>query len=50
MSVEDGDAYRRAIEAISRGDANALDALLAFDIADHNGTAGQPLGRDGFTH
>ena len=50
MSVENDDVYRRAIAAISRGDADALDALLAADIVDHNGIAGQPPGRDGFKH
>jgi steroid delta-isomerase-like uncharacterized protein len=44
------DLYRRTIEAISRGDADALDALLAPDIVDHNPIPGQPAGRDGFKH
>ena len=44
------DVYRRTIEAISRGDADALDALLAPDIVDHNPIPGQPAGRDGFKH
>ena len=40
--------YRRAIEAIGRGDADALDALLAPDVVDHNPVPDQPPGLDGF--
>jgi steroid delta-isomerase-like uncharacterized protein len=44
------DVYRRTIEAISLGDADALDALLAPDIVDHNPIPGQPAGRNGLKH
>jgi len=44
------DVYRRAIEAVGRGDGDALDALLAPDMTDHNPMPGQPPGREGFKH
>jgi steroid delta-isomerase-like uncharacterized protein len=42
------DAYRRIIEAISRGDAEGLDELMAPEIVDHNPIPNQAPGRDGF--
>ena len=40
--------YRRAIEAISRGDAAALEQLLAPDVVDHNPMPDQSPGVEGF--
>ena len=50
MSAEEQlkDAYRRIIEAISRGDADGLDELIAPDVVDHNPIPNQAPGRDGF--
>jgi steroid delta-isomerase-like uncharacterized protein len=42
------DAYRRIIDAISRGDADGLDELIAPDVVDHNPIPDQAPGRDGF--
>ena len=42
------DAYRRIIDAISRGDADGLDELLAPHLIDHNPVPGQAPGRNGF--
>jgi steroid delta-isomerase-like uncharacterized protein len=42
------DVYRRIIEAISRGDADALDELMAPDIVDHNPVPDQAPGAEGF--
>jgi steroid delta-isomerase-like uncharacterized protein len=42
------DAYRRIIDAISRGDADALDELVAPEIVDHNPVPDQAPGREGF--
>ena len=51
MMVErPADVYRRTIDAISRGDADALDALLTPDVVDHNPVVGQPHGLPGFKH
>ena len=50
MSTEDQskDAYRRIIDAISRGDAVGLDELIAPDVIDHNPIPNQAPGREGF--
>ena len=42
------DAYRRIIEAISRGDADALDELMTPDVVDHNPVPDQAPGVEGF--
>jgi steroid delta-isomerase-like uncharacterized protein len=42
------DAYRQIIDAISRGDAERLDDLMAPEIVDHNPIPNQAPGRDGF--
>jgi steroid delta-isomerase-like uncharacterized protein len=41
-------AYRRIIEAINVGDFDALDALFAADMVDHNPVPGQVPGLAGF--
>jgi steroid delta-isomerase-like uncharacterized protein len=43
------DVYRGVIAAISEGDADRLDALLAPDLLDHNPVPGQAAGSAGFT-
>jgi ketosteroid isomerase-like protein len=43
-------AYRAIIEAISAGDLDRLDQLVAADLADHSPAPGQPPGRVGFKH
>jgi steroid delta-isomerase-like uncharacterized protein len=50
MSAEDElkDAYRRIIDAISGGDAEGLNKLVAPDLVDHNPLPNQAPGRDGF--
>jgi steroid delta-isomerase-like uncharacterized protein len=50
MSTEEQlkDAYRRIVDAISRGDADGLDELIAPDVVDHNPIPDQAPGRDGF--
>lgn len=50
MTPEDQlkDVYRRIIDAISRGDADGLDELIAPDLIDHNPTPDQAPGREGF--
>src|SRR5215204_3111044 len=40
--------YRRVIEAVNAGDFDALDALFAADMADHNPVPGQVPGLTGF--
>ena len=40
-------AYRRIILAVSEGDADALDELVAEDIVDHNPIPDQAPGREG---
>lgn len=42
------DIYRRIIDAISRGDAEALDELMTPDIVDHNPVPDQAPGVEGF--
>lgn len=42
------DVYRRIIDAISRGDADALDELVAPDVVDHNPVPDQAPGVEGF--
>ena len=42
------DAYRQIIDAITRGDAEGLDELMAPEIVDHNPIPNQAPGRDGF--
>jgi predicted ester cyclase len=42
------DVYRRVIAAVSNGDADALDDLLAPDMVDHNPLPGQAPGSSGF--
>ena len=44
------EVYRRTIEAIGHGDADALDELLSPDVVDHNPLPGQPPGLTGFKH
>jgi steroid delta-isomerase-like uncharacterized protein len=41
-------AYRRIVDAISLGDADHLEELLAPDLVDHNPIPNQAPGRDGF--
>jgi len=41
-------AYRRIIEAVNAGDFDALDALFATDMVDHNPVPGQVPGLVGF--
>ena len=41
-------AYRRIIEAVNAGDFDALDALFAADMVDHNPVPGQVPGLAGF--
>jgi steroid delta-isomerase-like uncharacterized protein len=41
-------AYRRIIEAVNAGDFDALDALFAADVPDHNPVPGQVPGLTGF--
>jgi steroid delta-isomerase-like uncharacterized protein len=41
------DVYRRIIDAISRGNADALDELMAPDIVDHNPVPDQVPGVEG---
>jgi steroid delta-isomerase-like uncharacterized protein len=50
MSTEEQlkDAYRHIIDALSRGDADGLDELIAPDVVDHNPIPDQVPGRDGF--
>jgi steroid delta-isomerase-like uncharacterized protein len=45
---ENKEVYRRIIEAISRGDVDALDELVAADLVDHNPVPDQVPGREGF--
>jgi steroid delta-isomerase-like uncharacterized protein len=42
------DVYRRIIDAVSRGDADALDELMGADFVDHNPISNQAPGREGF--
>ncbi|HEV8421494.1 MAG TPA: ester cyclase [Actinomycetota bacterium] len=42
------DIYRNIIDAIGRGDADALDELMAPDIVDHNPVPDQAPGVQGF--
>jgi steroid delta-isomerase-like uncharacterized protein len=42
------EAYRRIIDAISRGDTTALDELMAPDVVDHNPVPDQASGVEGF--
>ena len=50
MSAENElkDGYRRIIDAISRGDADRLDELMAPDVVDHNPIPNQAPGLEGF--
>ena len=41
------ETYRRIIDAISRGDADGFDTLIAPDIVDHNPIPDQAPGREG---
>jgi len=41
------ETYRRIIDAISRGDADGFDELIAPDIVDHNPIPDQAPGSDG---
>jgi steroid delta-isomerase-like uncharacterized protein len=41
------ETYRRIIDAISRGDADGFDDLIAPDIVDHNPIPDQAPGREG---
>ncbi len=42
------DAYRRVIEAVNRGEPDALDGLMAVDMVDHNPIPDQSPGLEGF--
>jgi steroid delta-isomerase-like uncharacterized protein len=42
------DVYRRVIEAVSQGDSDALDGLMAQDMVDHNPIPDQTPGLEGF--
>lgn len=46
--VEPKDIYRRIIQAISQGDSDALERLIAPDVVDHNPIPGQAPGLEGF--
>jgi steroid delta-isomerase-like uncharacterized protein len=49
VNVESGvDVYRQVIDAVNRGDLDALDVLMTDDLIDHNPIPGQPPGREGF--
>jgi hypothetical protein len=49
MSAEEHKAaYRRIIEAVNAGDFDALDALFATNMLDHNPLPGQVPGLAGF--
>lgn len=50
MPLEDSNRriYRQVIEAINRGDVNALDALIDEDVVDHNPLPDQAPGLAGF--
>ena len=49
MSTEEHKAtYRRVVEAINRGNADALDWLLDVNLVDHNPMPDQAAGRAGF--
>jgi steroid delta-isomerase-like uncharacterized protein len=50
MSTEEQlkDLYRRIIDAVSRGDADGLDELMAPEFVDRNPIPNQAPGRDGF--
>jgi len=43
-------AYHAIIEAISAGDLDRLDQLVAADLVDHNSAPGRPPGLVGFKH
>jgi steroid delta-isomerase-like uncharacterized protein len=45
---ENKEVYRRIIDAVSRGDVDALDALVAANLVDHNPVPDQAPGREGF--
>jgi predicted ester cyclase len=45
---EHKEVYRHIIEAVSLGDIDALDALIASDLVDHNPVPGQVPGLTGF--
>lgn len=40
--------YRQVIDAVNRGNPDALDALMTEDVIDHNPIPDQPPGREGF--
>jgi steroid delta-isomerase-like uncharacterized protein len=46
--MDNEEVYRRVFDAVNRGDAAALDALLAADVVDHNPIPGQGPGLAGF--
>jgi predicted ester cyclase len=48
MPAEDKTVYRRIIEAVNAGDSDALDALFAADMVDHNPVPDQVPGLAGF--
>jgi predicted ester cyclase len=51
MNTRDNTAtYRAIIAAVSAGDLDRLDQLIAHDLVDHNPAPGQPPGLDGFKH
>jgi steroid delta-isomerase-like uncharacterized protein len=46
--VDPKETYRRIIEAISRGDPDMLERLIAPGVVDHNPIPGQAPGLEGF--
>lgn len=47
-SSDPRDIYRQVIAAVSEGDADGLDDVLAPDVVDHNPVPGQAPGIEGF--
>ena len=50
MSVEEENKYlgRRFLEAMAKGDLDAIDDLLAPEFVDHSSFADQEPGREGY--
>jgi steroid delta-isomerase-like uncharacterized protein len=48
VRAEPKETYRRIIEAITQGDPDALERLIAPDLVDHNPIPGQARGLEGF--
>jgi steroid delta-isomerase-like uncharacterized protein len=49
-AAEDAEAYRAIIDAVSTGDVEVLQDLVAEGLVDHNPVPGQPPGRAGFVY